>query len=360
VTSSTQVLNFSAGPAVLPHEIYSELEIGIRNFNASGIGVMELSHRSAEFEQVLADAESAIRSLLAIPPSHHVLFLQGGASHLFSLLPLAYETRNWTILVNGSWGEKCAEAARAWGPAQVKFLDKESGYRRAYAELEVAATKSPIIHITSNETIQGVQGTVDVLTDGHLIADMSSDILSRPIPWNAFSLVYAGAQKNLGPAGVTFVVIRDDFLAQARMDLPPMFNLPLLVKNRSLYNTPPTWSIFVLRACLKHWLAQGGLPAIQARNAQKASAVYEAIDRSNDFYSGHSEMNSRSEMNVTFRLPNDELNQQFLIEAETIGMVGLAGHRSVGGVRASLYNALPVESAVQLAEFMDRFRSRHG
>ena len=316
---------------------------------------MELSHRSPEFEQILRDAENSLRNLLAIPATYHVLMMQGGASHLFSLLPMAYAHLDWSVIVNGSWGEKALEACRAVRPAEAITVPDDPSFTRAYTPELVQNAPGEIVHLTTNETIQGVQGGLDLPSKAHLVADMSSDILTRPVPWESISLAYAGAQKNLGPAGVTVCIIREDFLAEARTDLPPAFNFRTLVKNGSLYNTPPTWSIYVMGECLKYWQSVGGLPEIIRRNEIKANQLYRAIDQSNGFFQGHAHADFRSPVNVTYRLPDRETESDFLAKATERGMVGLAGHRAVGGIRASIYNAFPVEGVDALTKLISEF-----
>jgi phosphoserine aminotransferase len=358
-----KVLNFTAGPAMLPPPVLEQVQAELRDYHGRGMSIMEMSPRGKDFETVNAEAEAAFKRLLGLGDAYTVVFLQGGASTQFAMLPMNFLPAGTSAdyLITGAWAEKAFEEAAALGQARVAASTKKDAYRRVPRPDEIDLQSGAVyVHLTSNETIQGIQwAAFPDLGEQPLVADMSSDILSRPFDAGRFSLIYAGAQKNLGPAGVTAVVIRESWLAAANPKVPTMLRYAMHVKNHSLYNTPPTFGVYVLNLVLQ-WIEKGGgLPAVARRNAEKARIVYEAIDRSGGFYRGHAEPGSRSQMNVTFRLPSEALEKEFVAEAEAAGMVGLAGHRSVGGIRASLYNAVGPEACRALASFMDDFARRH-
>jgi phosphoserine aminotransferase len=362
--SMSTVLNFNAGPAMLPPAVLEKVQAELRDYQGRGMSIMEMSHRSKEFEAVNSQAEERFKRLLGVGDGYRVLFVQGGASSQFATVPMNFLAPGATAdyLVTGSWGEKAVEEAAVLGQTHLAASTKNDAYRRVPSAGEIALSPDPAyVHFTSNETIQGVQwhSFPDV---GHrpLVADMSSDILSRPFDAGKFSQIYAGAQKNLGPAGVTVVLLRESWLDKANKGVPTMLRYATHVKNNSLYNTPPTFGVYMLGLVLQ-WIEElGGLEAMAKRNARKAEVVYDAIDRSGEFYRGHAAVDSRSQMNVTFRLPSEALEKQFLAEAQAAGMVGLAGHRSVGGIRASIYNAMDVDGCQALASFMGDFAKRNG
>ncbi len=358
------VHNFNAGPAVLPQAVLERAQAELLDYQGRGMSILEMSHRSKEYEAVNSSAEARFKGLLGLGDDYRVLFMQGGASAQFALLALNFLAPGAVAdyVVTGAWGEKAVEEARRIGQTHVAASTAEGGFRAVPSLAELRVSERPAyVHITSNETIQGVQWpTMPDLHDLPLVADMSSDILSRPFDARKFALIYAGAQKNIGPAGVTAVLIRTSFMEGARADLPAIFSYKTYAKNSSLYNTPPVFAVYMLDLVLEWIEAQGGLPAMAERNASKAALVYGAIDRSGGFYRGHAEPASRSQMNVTFRLPEEALEKQFVAEAQALGMVGLAGHRSVGGVRASIYNALEPASCAALAAFMDEFARKNG
>jgi phosphoserine aminotransferase len=358
------VYNFNAGPAMLPPTVLEQVQAELRDYRGRGMSIMEMSHRSKEFEAVNTRAEATFKRLLGVDEGYRVLFLQGGASTQFAMVPMNFLPPGATAdyLVNGSWAEKAYEEATLLGQARVAATTKGDAYRRVPNADEISlGPDAPYVHITSNETIQGVQWHAFPDFGGRpLVADMSSDILSRPFDAGKFALIYAGAQKNLGPAGVTVVLLRESWLAGANKDVPTMLRYATPVKNNSLYNTPPTFAVYVLDLVLQWMEGLGGLTAMAGRNARKAEIVYDAIDKSGGFYRGHADAESRSSMNVTFRLQNESLEKPFLAEALEAGMVGLAGHRSVGGIRASIYNAMGIEGCQALASFMNDFARRHG
>ncbi|WP_010283523.1 3-phosphoserine/phosphohydroxythreonine transaminase [Bacillus timonensis] len=355
--------NFNAGPSALPLEVLNRAQAELLNFKGTGMSVMELSHRSKEYDQVHQQAISDLRSLLRIPDDYHVLFLQGGASLQFSMIPMNFLTPGKTAdyILTGSWSQKALDEANKHGETHVLATSKEEKYSYI-PEIDVTnhSINSAYVHITSNNTIYGTQWeTYPTYENVPLIADMSSDILSREININQFDMIYAGAQKNLGPSGVTVAIIKDSLLKQGNSNLPTMLDYNTHVKSNSLYNTPPTFSIYMLSLVLDWVKQQGGVPAIEAKNNEKAALLYNTIDDSDGFYKAHAKTGSRSIMNVSYTLPNEELTKKFLTQAKEKGFIGLNGHRSIGGCRASIYNAVPYESVEALASFMEVFKSEN-
>jgi phosphoserine aminotransferase len=360
----TNVYNFNAGPAILPRPVLEQAQRELLDYRGIGMSVLEISHRSKEYEAINAEAEARFKRLLGLGDDYRVLFLQGGASLQFAMLPLNFLPAGATAdyLLTGAWAEKAYEEAGKIGQARVAASTREDGYRRMPRADEIRLSDAPAyVHITSNETIQGTQWHAwpDV-GDRPFVADMSSDILSRPLEAWRFALIYAGAQKNLGPAGATVVLIRQDWLERAGSTAPTMLRYATHAKNSSLYNTPPAFAVYLLNLTLGWIEESGGLPAMAKRNWAKAAMLYAAIDGSGEFYRGQAETQSRSLMNVTFRLPSEDLEKQFVAEATAAGLVGLAGHRSVGGIRASIYNAMSQEGCAALAHFMGEFLRRNG
>ena len=353
--------NFSAGPGALPVPVLERVRDEIMEGGGAGMSVLEMSHRGGPYDAIHAAADADLRTLLAVPEGYRVLFLQGGASLGFTMLAMAFGrgTPGGDYVVTGTWGEKAVEAAAVEGTPHVAWDGREEGYRRVPKadELDLAADAA-YVHITSNETIGGVQWKTDPRFDAPLLCDMSSDILSRPVDVSRYGLIYAGAQKNMGPAGATLVILRESLLEHIPDGLAPMLDYRVQAKNDSRYNTPPTFSIYVCGLVYRHLLETGGLTAAAERNARKAALLYDAIDEG--FYRGHAERDSRSTMNVVFDLPDEALTKAFLKEAEGHGFDGLKGHRSVGGVRASIYNAFPLEGCELLAAFMRDFAQRNG
>ncbi len=358
------VLNFNAGPAMLPATVLQRVQAELLDFQGRGISIMEMSHRSKEYEAINAGAEARFKRLLGVGDGYRVIFVQGGASTQFATLPLNFLPQGGAAdyVLTGAWAESAHKEAAALGQAPIAASTKADGYRRVPRADEIRLNPAPAyVHLTSNETIHGVQWqTFPDVGNRMLVADMSSDILSRPIDANKFALIYAGAQKNLGPAGVTAVLLRESWLPAANKSVPTMLRYETYVQANSLYNTPPTFAVYVLELVLEWIEKAGGLAAMAQRNEGKAKTIYDAIDRSSGFYRGHAEPASRSRMNVTFRLPSESLEKQFVAATLTAGMIGLAGHRSVGGIRASLYNAVPPEACQALANFMDDFARRNG
>jgi phosphoserine aminotransferase len=358
------IYNFNAGPAILPRPVLEQVQRELLDYQGRGMSIMEMSHRSKEYEAINAEAEAAMKQLLSLGDEYRVLFLQGGASGQFAMVPLNFLPPGGVAdyLVHGVWGEKAYEEAGKIGQARVAASTHADDYRRVPRTDEIALSDgSAYVHITSNETIQGVQWHAwPEFGDRPVVADMSSDILSRPLAAHKFALIYAGAQKNLGPAGVTVVIVRQSWLESAAKTAPTILRYATHAKNNSLYNTPPVFAIYTLNLVLE-WIDDcGGLAAMDERNRHKAATVYAVIDGSGGFYRGHAAPDSRSLMNVTFRLPNEDLEKRFVAEASAAGMAGLAGHRSVGGIRASIYNAMGQDGCDALAGFMADFARRNG
>jgi phosphoserine aminotransferase len=363
-----RTMNFNPGPAALPIAALERARAELLDFEGTGMSVMEHSHRNKVYEAVHDQAIGLVRELLGVPASYDVLFLQGGASMQFALLPMSFLPPGGSAdhIVLGAWTEKAQTEAKAWAgiagaKANIAASSKESGYTRvvqpAEAKLDPAAA---YVHYASNETIHGVQYLeLPVFGRAPQICDMSSDILSRPVDVSAFSLIYAGAQKNIGPSGVTVVIAQKEFVEKGRKDLPKILQYRAHAEANSLLNTAPTFGIYLVRNVLDWLKGQGGLPAIEKQNSAKAALVYEAIDESPSFYRCPVDRASRSRMNVVFRLPSEELDKAFVAEAAKHGMVGLKGHRVVGGIRASLYNAVEPVWVEALVSFMKDFARAH-
>lgn len=360
----TTIGNFNAGPAMLPPAVLEQVQAELRDYGGTGMSIMEMSHRSKEYEAINAEAERRFKRLLGLGEGYRVLFVQGGASTQFAMVPMNFLPRQGqaSYLQSGAWAEKAIEEARGFGEVQVAGSTREEGYRRMPREEEIQLRpESAYVHVTTNETIQGTQWhRIPEVGDLPLVADMSSDILSRPLDASRFWLIYAGAQKNLGPSGVTAVVLREEWLARANPGVPTMWRYGTHVKNNSLYNTPPSFGVYMLNLVLGWIEKMGGLQGMGERNARKAKMLYDAVDQSGGFYRGHAMPEARSQMNVTFRLPSEALEKKFVEEAQAAGMVGLAGHRSVGGIRASIYNAVSPEACEALASFMRDFARKQG
>jgi len=361
--SEERIFNFSAGPAVLPVRVLEQAQSEMLTLPGVGMSVMEISHRSKTFDEIIQGAEAGLRELLNIPKDYAVLFLQGGASLQFAMVPMNFLSldNSADYIVTGSWGKKAVKEAQNFGTVDTAANMADGGFTRIPSQEELHLNPSAAyLHITANETIEGVQwkGEPEV-GEVPLVSDSSSDILSRPIPVDKYGLIYAGAQKNMGPSGVTLVVIREDLLPRIREGLATMLDYRTHVKGKSLYNTPNTWGIYIINLVCKWLKEKGGLEAMQQENEAKAKLLYDAIDRT-EFYRGHADPDSRSAMNVTFRLPSEDLEKKFASEATAAGMDGLKGHRSVGGIRASIYNAFPREGCEALVEFMKEFEKKNG
>jgi phosphoserine aminotransferase len=359
-----RIFNFSSGPAILPEPVLIQARDEMLSHRESGMSVMEISHRSEQFRRVLDSAESGLRSLLAVPDNYHILFLQGGATLQFTMVPmnLLPEGGAADFVLTGSWGAKAIREASRFGVTRTVYDSSADGFRTVPSRGELRlSTDAAYVHYTSNETIDGVEFHYDLDGGGTpVVCDMSSNILSRPIDIEKYALIYAGAQKNIGPSGETVVIVRDDLLLERRLrDLPPLLDYREIAANASLLNTPNTWGIYLI-SLVCEWIAeQGGLAEFAVRNREKAAFLYGAIESSDGFYTGHAEREARSLMNVTFRLPTPELDERFCAEAEKLGLNGLRGHRTVGGIRASIYNAFPKAGVVRLVEFMKDFASRN-
>jgi phosphoserine aminotransferase len=362
---TARIHNFGAGPAVLPEVVLEQVQAELLSYAGGGMSVMELSHRSAAFEGIIQRAEADLRALLGLGGDYVVLFLQGGATLQFTAVPMNLRPAGTSAdyVLTGHWSKAALKEAEKLGSVRIAASTEDSRFDHVPAPSEVEGdSKAAYLHFTSNNTIYGTEWFTEPRPpDGvPLVCDASSDALSRPLDVSKYGLIYAGAQKNLGPAGVTLVIVRRDLLERAPQGLPAMLDYRLLAEHKSLYNTPPCFAIYVVGLVL-HWLrGLGGLGEIERRNAAKAESLYRAIDQSGGFYRGHARPESRSRMNVTFRLPSEELESAFAKEATAAGLDGLKGHRSVGGLRASLYNALPPAAVEALVQFMAEFRRRKG
>ncbi len=359
-----RIFNFNAGPATLPLAVLEEAQSELLNFKGTGMSIMENSHRTKEYEAINSEAEALLKELLGVPENYRVLFLQGGASTQFAAVPmnLVSSDSHADYILTGSWAEKAHEEASKFIKTNVAASTKAENYNRIPRVDEIKVSNGPTyVHLCSNNTIFGTQWqSFPDLGDVSLVGDMSSDILSRRFDVSKFALIYAGAQKNLGPAGVTVVIIRKDLLERIPSSIPTMLRYDIHDKNDSLYNTPPSFSVYMVNLVLRWLKNNGGLVAMEKHNTEKAAYIYNAIDNSGGYYRGHAVEDSRSLMNITFRLPNEELEKIFAAEATKQGMIGLKGHRSVGGIRASVYNAMSVEGCMTLAEFMKAFQSKNG
>jgi phosphoserine aminotransferase len=363
MVTTTRIFNFSAGPAVLPVEVLEQAQRDLLSLPGVGMSILEVSHRSKAFEDILAGCEADLRTLAKIPEGYHVLFLQGGASLQFSMVPmnLLPAGSSADYVVTGVWSQKAVKEAKRVGGVKVAASTESENFTRVPQQAELTLDpKAAYVHYTTNNTIFGTEfhyvpdvGTVP------LVADASSDIFSGPIDVSKFGLIYAGAQKNLAPAGLTLVIVRDDLLARTPSTLATMLQYGVHVENKSMYNTPPVFAIYIMRLVLAWLLKRGGLEGVDRANTRKSEKLYAEIDRT-PFYRGHATDDSRSRMNVTFRLPSEELEKKFAKEATAAGLDGLKGHRSVGGMRASIYNAFPEDGVDALVQFMQEFERKNG
>jgi phosphoserine aminotransferase len=363
MATTTRIFNFSAGPAVLPVEVLEQAQRDLLSLPGVGMSILEVSHRSKAFEDILAGCEADLRTLAKIPEGYHVLFLQGGASLQFSMVPMNLLPPGGSAdyVVTGAWSQKAAKEAKRVGGVKVAASTEAENFTRVPQQSELTLDpKAAYVHYTTNNTIFGTEfHSVPDVGTVPLVADASSDIFSGPIDVSKFGLIYAGAQKNLAPAGVTLVIVRDDLLARTPSTLATMLQYGVHVENKSMYNTPPVFAIYVMRLVLAWLLKRGGLEAVDTSNTRKSDKLYAEIDRT-PFYRGHAKEDSRSRMNVTFRLPSEELEKKFAKEATAAGLDGLKGHRSVGGMRASIYNAFPEEGVDALVQFMQEFERKNG
>ena len=360
-----RIFNFSAGPAALPLPVLEQARDEMVDYRGAGLSVMEMSHRSKEYMAIIANAQSLLRELMSIPDEYEVLFLQGGATLQFAMAPMNLiiepDRESVDYIVTGSWSEKAIkEAKKQLNDVRVVASSKESNYSRIPSQNELNLNPdASYVHMTSNNTIFGTEfHYIPEVGSVPLLADISSNILSRPLDVSRYGMLYAGAQKNLGPSGVTVVIIRKDLIGK-RANLPQMLDYQALAKKDSMLNTPPTYAIYILGLVLQWTKDQGGVAAMEKRNICKAEKLYTAIDHS-AFYTCPTEKGSRSRMNVPFTLANPELDAAFLADAKKVGLVTLSGHRSVGGMRASIYNAMPEEGVDALISFMAEFEQKQG
>lgn len=358
-----RVYNFNPGPAVLPEPVLKEVQENLMALPDVGMSILEISHRSSTFENILNETIENLRKLANIPHNYKILFLGGGASLQFSMVPLNLmpPKNKADYIVTGSWSKKAVKEAKRVGTVNIAASTEEENFKRIPKQEELKLDPdASYVHYTSNNTIYGTEWHyIPDAGQVPLVCDMSSDIFSYPFDISKFALIYAGAQKNLGPAGVTLVIIREDMLERSQDSLHTMLNYKIHAENNSLYNTPPVFGIYIVGLVAKWLLNLGGLEAIAKINDEKAKLIYDAIDNSNGFYRGHAEKDSRSKMNITFRLPDEDLEKKFVKEATEKGLVGLKGHRSVGGLRASIYNAFPIEGVKALVEFMKDFQQKN-
>jgi phosphoserine aminotransferase len=366
MTTVHRIHNFAAGPAVLPLPVLEEIRRDLLALPGVGMSILEISHRSETFESIIAQAEADVRTLAGIPSNYSVLFLQGGASLQFSMVPMNLLNPGTTAdyVDGGSWADKAVAEARKIGTVNVAASTKGENYSRIPSQSELQLTpRAAYVHITSNNTIEGTEyRELPQVGDVPLVSDTSSDMFSRPIDVRRHGLIYAGAQKNMGPAGLTLVIIRDDLLARSaekKKSLPTMLSYAVHAENKSLYNTPPVFAVYATGLVIKWLLAQGGLAAVGKTNERKADKLYAEIDRTG-FYRGTARKEDRSMMNVTFRLPTEELEKRFVKESTAAGLDGLKGHRAVGGMRASIYNAFPEAGVDALVAFMRDFERENG
>ena len=358
----TRVWNFSAGPAALPEEVLQQAQEEMLNWHGAGCSVMEMSHRGKEFMSILAQAEADLRELMGIPANYKVLFLQGGATQQFAQIPMnLLAGRSADYIVTGSWSKKAYKEAQRIGTVRCAATTEESGFTRLPTAEEIKLDPfAAYLHVCTNETIHGVEIPAQRIADTGvpLVVDMSSHILSGPVPVEKFGLIYAGAQKNIGPSGLTLVIVREDLLGMAPLSIPTVMDYAVMAENGSMLNTPPTYAIYIAGLVFQWQKKQGGLAGIDAINAEKARILYEAIDQSGGFYSNPVDPDCRSRMNVPFVLANPELDAAFLAESKAAGLASLKGHKSVGGMRASIYNAVSLEAVQALVAFMNDFAQR--
>lgn len=348
--------NFNAGPSAMPEEVLKEAQAEFLNYKDTGMGIIEMSHRSSEYAALHQETKDLLRELMEIPDNYEILFIQGGGSTQFLMTAANFFTKKYAAYVNtGVWAKKALAEAKFFGEAYEAASSADRNHCYIPQEFDIKPETS-YVHLTANNTIYGTEYPTFPKFDVPVICDMSSDILSRRVNVADFDLIYAGAQKNLGPAGVVIVIIKKEFLATAKTELPTMLKYATFAEKDSLYNTPPVFCIYMVNKTL-HWIkAQGGVEAIAKQNEAKANLIYDVIDSSNGFYKGHADKEFRSKMNITFNLATAEMEKDFIAKGKEAGFVGIAGHRSVGGCRASTYNAVPVEACAALAEFMKQYQ----
>lgn len=355
-----KIFNFNAGPAMMPAAVMERAQKEFCNFNNTGCGILEHSHRGSAFQGVLDKTNQNIRDLFGVSDAYDIVYIQGGASMQFAMIPMNLLQGAADFVDTGTWSSKAIKEAKAFGEVRIAAQSKDTKYDHipAFSEWKLSDDAS-YVHITSNNTIYGTQYQSFPKTKAPLIADMSSDIMSRRVNVSDFGLIYAGAQKNLGPSGIALVIIRKDLVGRTPANVPTMLRYETYTSENSLYNTPPTFGIYMI-GLVTDWMKDvGGLEVIEKMNDEKAALLYKAIDGSNGYFSTPVKKDSRSKMNVVFRLPSEELETKFLKLASESGMIGLKGHRSVGGVRASIYNAMPLEGVQKLVELMETFRKNN-
>ncbi|MFO7447111.1 MAG: 3-phosphoserine/phosphohydroxythreonine transaminase [Ignavibacteriaceae bacterium] len=359
-----RIYNFSAGPAILPEEVLKEAQKDLFSLPGVGMSILEISHRSKAFDKIIAEAKADLKTLMGLSDNYEILFLQGGASLQFSMVPLNFMTVNKKAdyIVTGSWSKKAVKEAKRVGTVNIAASTEQETFKRIPKQDELKLDSgADYVHFTSNNTIYGTEWhTEPQVGNVPLVCDASSDILHKKIDVNKYALIYAGAQKNIGPSGVTLLVMRKDLAERSSDQLHTMLNYKTHIENNSLYNTPSVFGIYIIGLVAKHLLKMGGLDAMYKHNVEKAGLLYNAIDGSSGFYKGHAEKESRSLMNVTFRLPSEELEKKFVSESAAYDLDGLKGHRSVGGIRASIYNAFPKAGVEQLVSFMKDFQKKNG
>ncbi len=360
----SRVWNFSAGPAALPEEVLRQAQEELLDWHGAGCSVMEMSHRSKEFTSIIGQAEADLRELMAIPAGYKVLFLQGGATLQFAQIPMnLLAGRSADYIVTGSWSQKAFTEAQRIGSVRCAATTESSGFTRLPGADEIRLDPfAAYLHLCTNETIHGVEISAERIADTGvpLVADMSSHILSRPLPVEKFGLIYAGAQKNIGPSGLTLVIIRQELLGMAPLTIPSIMDYAVMAENGSLLNTPPTYGIYIAGLVVQWLKRQGGLEGIAAVNAEKGRILYRCIDASGGFYANPVDRDCRSLMNVPFTLVDPRLDAAFLAESKAAGLISLKGHKSVGGMRASIYNAVSLQGVQVLVDFMNDFAKRNG
>lgn len=357
-----RVYNFYAGPATLPLPALKKAKEEFLNFSGTGMSILEISHRSKEYDAVHKQATNLVRELMKLSDEYKVLWLQGGASTQFYMVPvnLQIKGKSMEYVNTGVWAKKAIKEAKFYGDVNVVASSEDENFSYIPKNIKFSE-KASYAHITGNNTIYGTEyhEWPKTSSDVPLVCDMSSNMMDKVVDVKKFGVIYAGAQKNIGPAGVTMLVIREDLLKRASENTPTMQKWITHSDKDSLFNTCPTFAIYMCKLCLEHLKDIGGIPAIEKINHKKAKMIYDVIDKSNGFYKGHAKLDSRSLMNVTFRLPNEELEQKCVNEAKQKNLIGLKGHRSVGGMRASIYNAMPVEGVEKLVEFLKEFQEQN-
>ncbi|HSK88950.1 MAG TPA: 3-phosphoserine/phosphohydroxythreonine transaminase [Anaerolineales bacterium] len=363
MSNPKRVFNFNPGPAALPLEVLEKAQAELLDFKGTGMSVMEISHRSKEFEAVIQTAEADLRELYGIPGNYKVMFLQGGASLQFAMVPMNLRGAGASAdyVVTGSWSKTAFKEAAKLGTTRAAANTEKEGFKSLPASLDLDPNAA-YLHFTSNETIHGVEFFTEPTPPAGvpLVCDTSSDFISHPIDISKYALLYAGAQKNAGPAGVVVAVVREDMLERTPANLPVMLDYKTLAASGSLHNTPPAFAIYMVGLVFQWVKKLGGLAEIEKINRRKAGLIYNAIDESGGFYRGHAVPEARSIMNIPFRLPSEELEDAFAKEAKSNSLIGLKGHRSVGGMRASIYNAMTVEGTEELVKFMKEFQKKNG